>query len=73
MEDEDADNFSTPRADIAVWKHLMRKEFIKAPKEFHRGHNITEYRYTSNHGALAGEDDRRYNLDDLCSIAWMMM
>lgn len=58
-------------ADLSVWKHLVRKDFIKTPKEFHRGENMQEYlksvkSYCEAIGA--GEDDRRYilinNLDD---------
>ena len=57
--------------DARMWKHLLRKDFLKTPKEFHRGQNIDEYIKTIKEyceAIGASNDDRLYimvnNLDD---------
>lgn len=69
----DMESSSGPRSrdEANIWKHLLRKDFLKTPKEFHRGQNIEEYiktikEYCEAIGAPG--DDRLYimvnNLDD---------
>lgn len=67
---EDAHTKITTTSDT-IWRHLLRKDFIKAPREFHHGQNIDDYLNSVDvycEAIGARKDDISYimvnNLDD---------
>jgi hypothetical protein len=67
---EDANTKITTTSDT-IWRHLLRKDFIKAPREFHHGQNIDDYLKSVDvycEAIGARKDDISYimvnNLDD---------